>query len=168
MFNFRELDLSNVRAAGISNRLRPGNYICTISDAKIEPMKSKNGYSAKIVLVANDMSGEIPAYISVAHKNEETRRIGLEQLKGLLVAAGHPNPDAPGDINSLVKLQVGVRVISEPYIKDGQEREGTAVAGFFAPGDFAKQAPVPVGAKAASSGGNANGGVADMKDDLPF
>lgn len=145
MFNFRELDLTAVKASGISNRLKPGNHICTIAEAKIEPLKSKNGFSAKVVLVADDMSGEIANYFNIAHKSEDAQRIGREQLKGLLVAAGHPTPDHPGDISSLLKLKVGVRVVEEPYIKDGKERMGTAVAGFFAPGDFAKQAPVPIG-----------------------
>lgn len=165
MFNFRELDLSAVKASGISNRLKPGNYVCTISEAKVEQTKSKNGYAAKVVFVADDMSGEITNYFNVAHKNEDTQRIGREQLKGLLVAAGHPNPDQPGDITSLLKLKVGVRVVEEPYMKDGQQRMGSAVAGFFAPSDYAKQAPVPLGPTTAPASG---GGVSAMKDDLPF
>jgi hypothetical protein len=58
-----------------------------------------------------DGSGSIRHWINVRHKTSDmAQEIGQRQLKSLLQFGGHPNPDKPGDINTIQGLYVGVVV----------------------------------------------------------
>lgn len=62
--------------------------------------------------------------------------IGREELKSLLVWGGHPNPNHPGDVASIVGLKVGVIVRANEYVKDGEKRTGSEIARFIDPADI--------------------------------
>lgn len=107
---FGGLDLSGVEAERSSNTLRPGNYICKITEAEVKDTKDKRGKGLEVTFVDKDSGGDIKDWINLKNNNAEAERIGLQKLKALLISAGHPNPDRPGDVRSIVGLMVGVRV----------------------------------------------------------
>jgi hypothetical protein len=162
-FSFKDLNLSGVEAASAGSVLKPGRHVVTVAEAQIKTSRS-NG--AILELKLTNQEGAIRHWINVHVPNsEQATRIGREQLKALLVHGGHPNPDNPGGVEKIRGLTVGVSVGSDTYTdKDGNERTGSKVKGFFDPSEVTgksnKQAP------SSSQGGG--DGFDDMKDDIPF
>lgn len=152
---FGSLDLSNVEASGGSSRLQPGTYTVKCSDAKVEQI----GATANRKLVADfvdvDGSGDIRVNFNILHSSDMAQEIGRRQLKSFLVAANHPNPDKPGDVDKLKGLQCKIIVgMGKPWKgDDGVERQSSEVKKFMAM------------AEAAASAGSKSD---DMDDDIPF
>ena len=73
--------------------------------------------------------GDINANFNLVNKNPQAVDIGKRQLKSLLIAAQHPNPDKPGDVASLKNLELAVVVgDGKPFTgDDGKERTQTEV-----------------------------------------
>jgi hypothetical protein len=173
-FDFSQLDLSEYEVDSGEERLRAGRYICKVTEAKVEPMKSKNGYT--LVLRLEDKvtgHGSIPMFITVKHsKSAKAQQIGLAQVKTLATHGGLPNPDKVGDVKNLVGLEVGVKVSPEPWTDDnGEERTGSAVDKWHPFFDPAKGAtgPDPVETKGSDSVKTPPPPKADpFDDDIPF
>jgi hypothetical protein len=110
-FSFANLNLSAVTASTGGSVLQPGRYLVKVKDAEVTDNKSKTGKILKVKLVCDQ--GVITDNINVFHESQEAERIGLEQLKSLLVNGGHPNPDNPGDISSVKGLSVGIIVAQD-------------------------------------------------------
>jgi hypothetical protein len=110
-FSFANLNLSAVTAATGGSVLQPGRYLVKVREAEVSDNKNKNGKILKVKLVCNQ--GVITDNINVFHESEQAEKIGLEQLKSLLVNSGHPSPDNPGDISSLRGLEVGIIVAQD-------------------------------------------------------
>lgn len=117
-WSFRNLNLKGVNPARVSMRLPVGRHAVTITEAKMQPMKSGNGSQLYIKMEADD--GNIAEdYITVFHDtSEDAQRIGRERLAGLLHASGHPSPENPGDVRSLLNLRVGVIVEEDEFTND--------------------------------------------------
>lgn len=105
---FGGLDLSDVEAE--KARLRPGAYICRITDAEVKATKDGKGRQVVVSYSDEGGGGEIQDWINVANPSADAERIGKQKLKALLIACGHPSPDKPGDINTMKGRRVGVRV----------------------------------------------------------
>lgn len=127
MFDNNEFDLSSLNLAGVtaassSGVLPVGRYVCTTKGAKVEKNKATakdpNGLQVTVLCVDTAGKGVITARITIRNKSAEAVRIGKEQLKGLCVHGGHPDPDNPFADNtpsSLNGLTVGVVVGPDSY-----------------------------------------------------
>ena len=123
-FSFSNLNLSNVQAAAGVSVLPPGRYVCKVTDAKIESTKDGSGRMVVVKLADEGGKGVITDRLNVFNKSPEATRIGLEQLKALLVNGGHPDPDNIGahGVQSIRGLTVGVLVGSEMYQGEARSR----------------------------------------------
>ena len=162
-FSFNDLNLGSIEVSNNSDALAPGRYYAEVVEA--EEKTTRTG-GAQIVVKLNDIKGggTIRHFINVHVPSSQTAtRIGREQLKALCVHGGHPNPDRPGEggLQSLVGLKVGLRVVSETYQKDGEERTGSAVKAYFDPAEVG-------GTPANPASGEAPAKKEDLDDDIPF
>ena len=170
---FDSLDLSDVTEDSGERRLRPGRYVCKITDASIESTKDKKGRKVVVTLQDTAGNGGIVDYINVfLPGKEKAMEIGRKRLKTLLVHGGHENPDKPGDIKNLIGMTVGVNVEAEPYTdQNGKEQMGSAVASWHP--YFEPKGAVGLGPdnshvdKAAAKAANADG-TDGFDDDIPF
>ena len=123
-FSFSNLNLANVQAAAGVSVLPPGRYACKVTDAKVEATKDGTGRMIVVKLSDEGGKGVITDRLNVFNKSPEATRIGLEQLKSLLVNGGHPDPDNIGahGVQSIRGLTVGVLVGSEMYQGEARSR----------------------------------------------
>jgi hypothetical protein len=141
-FSFRELSLDGVDAQKESSGgsiLKAGDYSCKINSAEVKD--TRTGGKQVVIDLKDEQSGSsikdfinvhVPASegLSVEEKNNKNnaQKWGREKLKALLTHGGHPSPDKPGDISSLVGLRVGVHVEKDEYTDStGMKREGSRV-----------------------------------------
>ena len=146
-FSFRELSLDGVEAQKESSGgsiLKAGDYNCKISHAEVKD--TRTGGKQVVVDLRDEETGSsikdfinvhVPAgeNLSIEEKNNKSnaQKWGREKLKALLTHGGHPSPDMPGDISSLVGLRVGVHVEKDEYTDStGLKREGSRVKRFGA------------------------------------
>lgn len=104
-------DLSNVKAQG-NETLPAGKYVCNVTNAEMKDTKDGSGAYIRAELTVADgeaKNRKIFTNFNVRNKNEQAVSIGLGQLKSLLVAANHPNPDKLGSVTELCGLTVGVK-----------------------------------------------------------
>lgn len=139
---FGDLDLSGVEES--KSRLQPGRYIVVCKEAKVEQVEGTQNRRVVALFEDEDGVGDIRMNFNVHHSNEQAQEIGLRQLKTFLVAAGHKNPDKPGDIASLRGLRCGIVVgLGKPWTdKDGKSRQNSEVKQFYNPNHDAPSAPV--------------------------
>jgi hypothetical protein len=108
-WSFDKIDLGSVDEGGGRATLVPGNHKVKVAEATIKSTKAGNGKYIEVKL-ANDAGQYVIDRINVVNKNPKAQEIGLSRLKSLLMHGGHATPDKPGDIASLVGLELGVRV----------------------------------------------------------
>ena len=155
---FNNLDLSDVVPDDYAP-LTTGEYELEVVD--IEMKTGANGQDKRLVLTMNDTegSGSIRVGFNLFHRGSpEAMRIGRQQFKSFLTYSGHPNPDHPGDVNTLRHLRVRAFVApGKPYRgDDGRERTSMEVKRF-----------IPKGASTGGSGQRSDNGP--MPDDrIPF
>lgn len=155
---FGDLDLSKVEGSEGSRRLDTGNYTVKCTSAKVESI----GESANKRVVADfedvDGAGDIRMNFNVHHSNAQAVEIGLRQLKSFLVAGGHPNPDKPDDVSSLVGLKCQVYVgLGKPWQdRDGNQRQQTEIKSFK---------PLASGSE---GGSDKSSKPTKMDDEIPF
>ena len=131
---FDQLDLTNVQEGG--NHLKRGQYLCEVTKASVEKTNDKKGLFVQVNLRCLAGHGISIDRFNVSNANEKAVEIGLSKLKTFLIAAGHPNPNKPGNIASLSGLKVGVNVNrGKPFTNDkGETVEGRGeIAGYFNP-----------------------------------
>jgi hypothetical protein len=158
-FSFNDLNLSNVTVTSAPRTLRPGRYAVEVKEAELTPTRN-GGTQLKCRLVDKASNDSILHWIPLHNPNSEiNQRIGREQFKAMLVHGGHNNPDEPGDIKTVNGLVVGVSIGTDSYMKDGEQREGSKVKGFFPAADINPK--YGSAAPAASSSEAPN-------DDIPF
>lgn len=173
---FGGLDLSGVDADTSKIILKPGSYACRIASAEVKDTRDKRGKVLELLYVDNDGAGEIKDWINLKNSNPEAERMGLEKLKGLLVAANHPNPNKPGDVRTLVGLDVGVRIErSEDWTDDkGMVRPGGGKVRRYGAYFDLRQPHEPLGQSVAvaekprTNGTMASNTASIMSDDIPF
>ena len=146
-FSFRELSLDGVDAQKESSGgsiLKAGDYNCKITSAEVKD--TRTGGKQVVIEMKDEETGSsirdfinvhVPAgeSLSIEEKNNKTnaQKWGREKLKALLTHGGHPTPDRPNDISSLVGLRVGVHVEKDEYTDStGMKREGSRVKRFGA------------------------------------
>lgn len=173
MPSFEELDMSDVEVRDGGPVLKAGVYLLEITAAELK--KAKNGSSQFVEVTFDDTAGngQITERFNVFNSSPEARRIGREQFKTMLTHAGHPNPSAPGNIQSLIGLRLKGRVIRDGTYttKDGEVRDSFGVKRYFG-----LENPVEVGidpepaGQTASGVGRATGGsgVSGLNDEIPF
>jgi len=151
MSNFADLDLSDTTAAGTV--VPPGKHIAKISHAAMA--KSKAG-SAMLNVSFRTRVGDIMSRFNIGHPKPDVRDLAKSQLKGLLECAGHPNPNRPGDVNTLVGLTVGINVREQK-----NDPSYTEVGSYFAPDQGEASA-------AAAPQQDARPAAGAIDDDIPF
>ena len=161
-FSFSELNLTQV-ATQSGSVIKPGAYQCEVTKAELNKTRT-GGHQVVVTLSDVKGSGTIRHFINVHNPNsQKATEIGQSELKTLLVHGGHPTPDAPGDIKSLVGLKPGVRVIEDTYMKDGESRTGSSVRGYISPAEVGDT--VSSGSNTSQSSASAGG---DLDDNIPF
>lgn len=115
-FNFANLDLTGVKPSTGGSSVPVGPNLLEVTNAELTDNKAKTGKQLMVELSMMDGSGrKCRDYITVSDsrtgENFKTAvRIGLERLRALLEFGGHPNPNNPGDISTLIGLVVGVHI----------------------------------------------------------
>lgn len=160
---FGSLNLSNVEAEQGRKTLKPGSYTCKITGAEVRETRDKTGHGLLVSFEEVNGAGSTQEFININNRNPDATRIGLQRLKALLIACGHPNPDRPGDVKTLVNRVVGVHVEQGPDFvdKNGQTRPGGGKP--RSSGAYYKPENVP----ASQSSGQSNR-AAYLDDDIPF
>lgn len=125
---FNNLDLTNVETSSGYVRLEKGEHHVKIKDAIMKDSASGGKYLQVNFEGVSDV-GNINANFNLVNKNQQAVDIGKRQLKSLLVASKHPNPDKPGDVASLNGLELKVMVGNGKAFTgdDGVERTQTEV-----------------------------------------
>lgn len=148
-FDFRSLVLSEVDISrSDTNILKPGRYVCKVTDAKVDAKDGK--YSLVVQLQDTASDGQIRAYLTLHNPNSaKATEVGQKQLKQLAVFGGHKDPNnAPSHgVDSFKGLVAGVCVAENTY--NGKTR--SQVSYFFDPkelgvesaefGDFTSDIP---------------------------
>jgi len=160
---FANLDLSGVEADDFTP-MTVGEHRVKATSAEVATADNNRDKRVVVQFEDVDTGSRITHGFNVFHSSEKAMEIGLRQLKAFLEHGGHPNPNNPGDISTLVGLKCGVYVdYGKPFTgRDGQERTRLEIKRFF---DFddrdpAKQAP--------SANGAAAGPGAALDDEIPF
>ena len=106
------LDLSAVRAFGVSTVLPAGNYNAKcISTEMKETKKGGHMVIAKFSVINGDYAGcEIEDNYHVVNDSEAAVRIGLSKIKAILEFGGHKNPNMIKDTDEMHGLTVGIVV----------------------------------------------------------
>jgi len=158
---FGSLDLSDVSVSegGGFRPLPTGEYLLKALSAEVET----NGSNKRLVVQFKDVggAGEIRSGFWLVHSSAKAQEIGREQLKTFLTAAGHRNPNRPGDVSSILGLQARAYVgPGKPYTNSkGQEVINQEVKRFLVD---AKQ---DMGARSAAIQAPPS---RDIDDDIPF
>jgi len=174
---FDSLDLSGISEEGGRATLKPGNYICVVTDVEIKTAVSGGKY-IEAVLTDPSCGQHVIDRITVWNKNEKATEIGVARLKSLLSYGGHPTPDKPGQLTSLKGLKVGVRVeAGDDWVdkKTGETRPGGGKprnnGAYFSPGSnvpLGEQAPAPAGAATQRGAQDKVPRAAGLDDEIPF
>lgn len=130
---FGSLDLSSVEASAGSTRLQPGTYTVKCANAKIESVGTTKNKKLVTDLVDEGGSGDIRVNFNILHTSEQAQEIGRRQLKSFLISADHPNPDKPGDVETMKGLVCKITVgMGKPWKgEDGVERVSSEVKKFM-------------------------------------
>ncbi len=173
-FDFNNLDLGNVELSSGSVVIPVGDHVAKVVGAELT--KSAKGVNQVKVTVENEDKQSLMKWITLMNPNsKENTRIGRSELKALLVHGGHPDPDNIGQhgIDSMVGLQVGIRVVEDSYNdKNGQPRVGSKLKSFIPPmnADATFNPPKGISETSSSSDANQTDGdkKSDLDDDIPF
>tara|TARA_X000000950_G_scaffold287933_1_gene402434 strand:+ start:3578 stop:4063 length:486 start_codon:yes stop_codon:yes gene_type:complete len=101
---FGSLDLSSIDAEARPAQLpdlKVGKHNVTCKWSEIKDTTT-GGKKVSMRFEALDGSGQIWCNLNVVNKNKSSQEIARRQLKSYLLAMGHPSPDLPGDIQTLV------------------------------------------------------------------
>ena len=121
-WSFKNLNLSQVTQESVA--VPVGEHVCKIVKAEVK----KAGTKATLHVQFQAPNGATFYSFCKVHDtdtSEKKRRgteIGQKRLKSILTHGGHPNPDNPGDINTLLGLEVGVR-LAYPRDDNGNRTE---------------------------------------------
>lgn len=155
---FANLDLSGVVPDDFAP-LGVGEHEVRCTEVEIKTGQNGKDKRVLVTLAETGGAGTIKAGFNIVHAtSKQAMEIGLRQLKSFLVAGGHPNPDQPGDINSLKGLTCRVYVgMGKPYTdKEGQQKQFPEVKRFIIEGE------------GATSGAPAPSAPKKIDDEIPF
>jgi len=144
---FENMDLSGVEVK--KDILGVGEHVVKITDAKIEAKDRAH----QLVLNYENDDGNIRQWIFVSHpSSSDAQRIGLEQIKKLLLVTGHDGKVTP-DVAYFKGKTVGIGVKNDTY--NGKTK--TKVSYHFDPKARDAKGSIP-----ASAGGR------PLDDEIPF
>jgi len=112
------VDMNSVKASfGDSDPIPEGTYLVSVLKDELMNNKKGTGIIAKFELnILSDLEGNIElkgrklfSYFNVRHQNQQAQNIGLSQLKGFALAAGHASGNL-NDTNELRNRQLAVSV----------------------------------------------------------
>ena len=137
---FQSLDLSNIEQAG-PLRLAPGEYVAVAENARVESIGETNNKRLVVEFVDSDGAGDVRTFFNLVHTSEQAQTIGHRQLKTFLTAAAHPNPDRPGDVETINGLtcRITVGMGKEWKDRDGNTRKNAEVKRWLPVGEVAPQ-----------------------------
>lgn len=169
---FESLDLTDVNPEQGSQRLTPGSYRVKVTSADLD----SDGGNKKLIISMEDEdgNGDIRHVFNIVHKNTQAQEIARSQLKGFLIAAGHPNPDKPGDVKTIKGLKCAISVgMGKPYTNASGNRIHTTEVKKFMSADSSVRGPTAEARpdlNAAGSHHNESGGGRrqSLEDEIPF
>lgn len=173
-WSFDKIDLGTVEDGGGRATLYPGNHQVKVAKAEIKTTKAGNGKYVEVRL-ENESGQYVVDRINVKNPSQTATDIGLARLKSLLTHGGHPTPDKPGDIASLVGLELGVRVEAGESWKDengnvrpggGQPRNSGAYFGLDQGVELGEDTSPKMSTDSSSSAPKTGGNMPN--DDIPF
>lgn len=116
-FDLSTLDLSEVTADKPRSYIGAGEHNVTVTDAVMKSTQSSGGKYLEVIF-ANKEGATIRERYNLVNKNKEAVRIAKAQLKAMLEASNHEDPNKPGGVDKLKNLQVKINVGL------GKERDG--------------------------------------------
>lgn len=160
---FSNLDLSDAELDDFAP-LGLGEHEVRCTDVEIKSLPA-NGRRLILSLDATDGSGNIKAGLNIVHSSKMAQEIARSQLKTFLTAGGHPDPDHPGDLDTLKGLICRIYVgEGKPYTNsDGKTVQYNEVKRFLLPDEVA---PTHHASGASSGGGATKTGISG--DEIPF
>lgn len=122
MLDFTSLDLSGVTASKPFVTLSVGEHEVLVKDVEY---KTEGARGTLMIEYEDQKGGSIREWLNIFNPSEKNQEISREKLKSLLTAGGHPTPDHPGDVKSIVGLRVRIYVgMSKPWTgRDGKVNE---------------------------------------------
>lgn len=132
-------DLSTVETQEFKP-LKPGKYIATVTEAKVEPLYSGKGTKLAITIkiVDGDFKNRIIYHsFNVKHENETAQKIGQQQLKSLMICLG---------IGSV--LENTSELLGKPFnvvtsLENDQNGTQRARVKYFEPSDYKMEDSIP-------------------------
>ena len=165
-FNFKELSLSGVELSTSAPILTPGRYVVEVTDSFLKTTKN-GGNAVELTMKDTKGGGTLRGWLNVnVPSSKPATRIGREQLKALLTFGGHPTPDSPGDVASIIGLKVGASVGKDTYMSDGEERVGSKLKGFFDPSEVDPDAKPVSPTQSYEDDGSPSS--TNLDDEIPF
>lgn len=170
---FQSLDLSGVEADNFNPITQPGLYNFNCTDVELKTGPNKVNKRLILTLVDSVGGGTLKAGFNIVHQGSpQAQEIALRQLKSFLISGGHPNPDHPGDLETLKGLTPKAYVdYGKPYIdkETGQEKKNFEVKRFVLPGEGGEVASAPASNPSTSgASGGAVGSRHALDDEIPF
>lgn len=165
---FQNLDLSGVEADDYMPISQPGLYHLRCIGYELKT--GANKINKRLVLTLEDTvgGGQLKAGFNIVHSSSpKAQEIALRQLKSFLISGGHPNPDHPGDLDTLKGLTPTAYLdFGKPYTdSDGNQRTPIEVKRFVLPGEDATPPPP---SQAPVANGHAGSGGPALDDEIPF
>ena len=111
-FNLTQIDLNAVQTEDRPTILSAGKYEATIASAKYDKNSKGTGWNLILEMKDQKSNGSIRSWTTVQHSNPDAQRIGLEQLKNMLVNMGWENANPP-EADWFRGKAVGINVVDE-------------------------------------------------------
>ena len=123
------LDLTDVDASAGGGRLPPGQYAVVCKDVRVESIGQTQNKKLTVDLDDVDGTGDIRVNFNVVHQSQMAQDICRRQLKSFLIAANHPDPNKPGDVEKIKGLtcKVIVGMGKEWTDRNGDKRQHSEV-----------------------------------------
>jgi len=106
---FNSLNLTNVSVEGLQ-KLKAGIHRVVVNAAEYKVNSSNTGRVVVVKFEGLETVGTQQVSFNVQHESARCEEIGRQRFKTFLAAAGHPNPNKPGDIRSLNGLRLKLAV----------------------------------------------------------
>jgi hypothetical protein len=157
--------------------IEPGKYLVAITDYKfLSNAEGWEGVRFEFTVQSGAFKNrKVWKMYTTHHPKDEVRQRGLDELAGVLTAAGHPNPASP-DSAPIKGLQLGIAITKVKNRQTKEEENG--VRTWFPKEELAADAPIINGAAGpaalslslASLGAEAQQGEAKtaLNDEIPF
>lgn len=168
--SFDQLDLSDIQEVSGLRLLTPGTYKVKVTEAEYTGEAGRKMLRVNFVDQAGH--GTLRNTFNIVNPNPDAERIGRGELKAFLRNAGHPNPDKPGDVKSLIGLECVIVVgLGKKYRNSAGREVIPAEVKSFAPADSPVTGPLQQPQSApqqVSSLADAAQRPAGLDDEIPF